>query len=166
MQKQYKFKKLSGIQLERFLSLVDKTSHCWNWKGVFNVYGYGLMHVNGPQIKAHRISYQEFNGPLDEKLVIDHICRNRACVNPKHLRQTTIKQNVLSGEGLSAINLTKDFCVREHPLLGVNLYLHKNKRQCKECRKIRADGYKKNRLVGRFSEVAESKINNKGAVNG
>lgn len=79
----------------RFWSKVSKAgeSDCWLWTGSTSR-GYGRLRVSGTQVApAHRVSYQAANGDLMDGMEIDHICRNRGCVNPKHLRQVTRKQN-------------------------------------------------------------------------
>ena len=55
--------------------------------------GYGLLSVNGRMIGAHRYSYILHHGPIADGMFVDHICHNRGCVNPDHLRQATPKQN-------------------------------------------------------------------------
>lgn len=69
-------------------------------------------------MEVHRVSYQEFNGPILPGLVIDHLCRNKKCVNPKHLEAITSGENVLRGVGPTAMNARKTHCMRGHKLLG------------------------------------------------
>lgn len=77
---------------ERFWAKVDKTESCWNWKAAIDRYGYGRFHCNGNML-AHRFVYTLFHNEPAENMQVDHICRNRLCVNPDHLRLVTNKQN-------------------------------------------------------------------------
>lgn len=77
---------------DRFWSKVEKTPTCWNWTGALNA-GYGAVKRHGVQGPAHRFSYEMARGPIPAGMPLDHICRNRACVNPEHLRVATQKQN-------------------------------------------------------------------------
>lgn len=81
---------------ERFWNRVEKTESCWNWTGHVSKKGYGRSGIGHEWIKtraAHRASYEMKNGPLPGGLQIDHLCHNRRCVRPDHLRATTNKQN-------------------------------------------------------------------------
>lgn len=78
---------------QRFWEKVEKTETCWNWKGSTDRYGYGTIRENYKHLRVHRLSYHLANGQIPEGRVIDHICHNRACVNPQHLRIATAKQN-------------------------------------------------------------------------
>ena len=73
------------IEEERFLAMVDKTDSCWNWLGTTTAHGYGQIGANGKVYPAYRVAYELFIGPIPETLAVDHLCRNRACVNPDHL---------------------------------------------------------------------------------
>ena len=77
----------------RFDIDVDKAGDCWVWLGYVESTGYGRLVVNGKNRYAHRIAYQLHFGEVDERAEIDHVCRNRACVNPDHLRPTSRSQN-------------------------------------------------------------------------
>lgn len=79
---------------ERFS--VDANSGCWVWKRP-SPNGYGLLRVNGRQTLAHRSFYEMHIGPIPEGLSLDHLCRNPACVNPKHLEPVTQKINTIRG---------------------------------------------------------------------
>lgn len=79
---------------ERFWAKVEKTDTCWKWTAFVNPEGYARS--SGPDNKgalAHRVSYELAIGPIPEGMCVDHICRNRKCVRPDHLRTATYKQN-------------------------------------------------------------------------
>lgn len=82
---------------ERFWSKVEKTDKCWNWTGS-GVRGYGRIRIGNRMVLAHRWSYENARGPIPSGKVIDHLCRNRACVNPEHLEVVTQSVNTLRGD--------------------------------------------------------------------
>lgn len=83
-----------------FWGLVDKTDKgCWMWRGAATKLGYGLTKMNGRTVLAHRASYIHHRGEIEKQLVLDHLCRNRKCVNPEHLEPVTQKENVRRGAG-------------------------------------------------------------------
>jgi len=125
-------------QIQRFTKFIqlDILSGCWIWKGALDKQGYGFFSINRKLKRAHRVSYEHWNDELDSNLVIDHLCRNPSCVNPEHLQQVTIQQNLLRGMGLGVFNSKKTYCPKNHPLSGENLYLRSDgKRACRLCRK-------------------------------
>jgi hypothetical protein len=78
---------------ELFWRKVEKTDSCWEWTAAKCNGGYGLFGVKRRMTGAHRYSYELHHGPIDPGMFIDHMCHNRGCVNPGHLRQVTPKQN-------------------------------------------------------------------------
>lgn len=70
---------------------------CWFWNGSLNG-GYGRSNINGKQQYAHRLSYEAFVGPIPEGMYLDHLCRNRSCINPEHLEIVTHAENIRRGE--------------------------------------------------------------------
>lgn len=77
-------------------SLYSKTEavgDCLEWTGTKNDKGYGYIKNGGQRYKAHRVAWILHYGELDESMLIDHVCHNRACVRLAHLRPVTNKQN-------------------------------------------------------------------------
>lgn len=66
---------------------------CWTWTAALNDSGYGVFNLSGRMVRAHRIAYEFSYGPIPDGMQVDHVCRNRQCVNPAHLRIATNKQN-------------------------------------------------------------------------
>src|SRR5580698_2584776 len=86
---------------QRFWRLVEKTESCWNWKGG-KTNGYGCFQIAKVNFRAHRLAYELLRGPIPTGLHLDHLCRNRSCVNPDHLEPVTQRENTLRGEGIAA----------------------------------------------------------------
>lgn len=97
----------------------DLASGCWPWLRSGSK-GYGRLVVRGVRKLAHRYFYEEMRGPIPSGLTLDHLCRNRACVNPWHLEPVTVRDNVLRGNGLSAVNARKTHCKRGHEFTEEN----------------------------------------------
>lgn len=76
-----------------FWSKVEKTDSCWNWTAGKDQAGYGLFTYEGRLWKAHRVAWELYGRGFVNGSFLDHICHNRECVNPEHLREATPKQN-------------------------------------------------------------------------
>lgn len=101
---------------------------------------YGRL-VGKRMILAHRFSYEVSVADIPDGMVIDHLCRNGLCVNPKHLEAVTNVVNVMRGEGAAARNARKTHCNKGHELTPENTYNRRNRRACKTC----GDEYNRNR---------------------
>lgn len=90
-------KVLRGASLSQhyFWERVIKTDSCWIWKGSINQNGYGRFGHGYKRTLAHRFSWALAGNKLEKGMVLDHLCRNPACVNPAHLQQVTQKENLL-----------------------------------------------------------------------
>lgn len=119
--------------------IIDQVSGCWNWTASKHL-GYGQIGAGRRPSKplfAHRVSFELHKGPIPADLVVDHMCRNRACVNPDHLRLLTRGDNVLCGDTLSAANAAKMECINGHAFDVHGKTNADGVRVCMECRRIR-----------------------------
>lgn len=118
---------------------IDEDTGCWNWTGALTTAGYGTYKWNGKQTSAHRIIYKLIHKNVPYDFPLDHLCRNRACSNPKHLEPVSIRTNILRGVGVAAKNARKTHCKNGHEFTSDNTYHRKRidrppERDCKTCR--------------------------------
>jgi hypothetical protein len=116
---------------------------CWVWTARARGEGYGKFDTGKKHDFAHRLSYELLCGPIPEGLELDHLCRNRLCLNPKHLEPVTRRVNLLRSELTWTSKYAKrTHCNYGHPLSGENLRIIVKKsghfaRECKICRRHR-----------------------------
>ena len=77
--------------------VVNEETGCWDWKGRVLRNGYGKIAIKNVSTSAHRVAYELYKGPIPEGMMIDHLCRNRACCNPDHLEAVPHIENVRRG---------------------------------------------------------------------
>ena len=139
-----------GTLESRFWRSVSKTETCWNWTGYRDNKGYGrlvLSGCNAGYVRVHRFSYELHKGPLPDQMTVDHLCRNRACVNPEHLEAVTAAVNTLRGFGAPAVNARRMECIHGHAFTATNTFRQWNGgRGCVECnRKYQREWARKKR---------------------
>lgn len=116
----------------RFMAKVERVADgCWVWTASRDHCGYGKFH-DGRMVLAHRWSYEHHVGPIPDGLVLDHLCRNRACVNPEHLEPVTQRTNLLRGMGPN-VRALHTHCQRGHLIDGIN---SDGGRYCRECSRV------------------------------
>jgi hypothetical protein len=110
-------------------------TNCIEAKTSTVVNGYHKVYANGKSQRAHRWAWELVNGKIPDGKVIDHLCRNRACVALDHLRVVTQRENIMAG--LHNID-NRSHCNNGHLFEG-NIMVRKNgKRECAECNRVRA----------------------------
>ncbi len=119
-------KSLREVILERSIP----NGLCWFWQGTISR-GWGHLTFNGKMNNAHIFSYIAFKGIIPKGMTIDHLCRNRSCVNPNHLEIVSNKENSHRGNRRNLI------CLHKHKIKSWNLmrcyYKKYNIRFCKKC---------------------------------
>ncbi len=118
--------------------LVNDDTGCWEWirskRG-----GYGLVYIGCKSIQAHVYIYEIETGlMIPYGAVLHHICRNRCCVNPKHMEVRTQRYNILDGAGVAAKRAAQTHCRYGHEFTQDNTYVtSKGCRVCRQCNRER-----------------------------
>jgi hypothetical protein len=124
-----------------FMNVEVVESGCWEWRGRIEKNGYARFYDGEKRIPVHRWMYREVVGELGvpPDMTIDHICGNRKCVNPQHLEQVSMRENLMRGNTPARKNAEKTHCKRGHPFFGENLKIKRTtgERICRECERER-----------------------------
>lgn len=135
------------------LSCPEALTGCTIWAGYINAFGYGCVKYEGMSRLAYHVAWELEYGAVPDGLELDHLCRNRACINVDHLELVTHRENVLRGVGLAALNAKKTHCKRGHELLPNNIRKNRaNKRICKICHEMKTREWLAARPLEYFEE--------------
>lgn len=138
---------------ERFWSKVNKSGPmplhgdvpgpCWQWTAGKIPNGYGSFHVaRMRRTPSHRYAWEVLRGLIPDKLTIDHLCRNKLCVNPDHMEVVTRGENTLRAVDIGASNRNKTHCIKGHEFNSENTRITPaGGRRCRTCDR----GYERNR---------------------
>lgn len=127
-----------------FWAKVNKTPLCWEWTGGRDARGYGRFKVGTRKanraVRTHRVAWLLLRGPIPEGLVIDHLCRNKACLRPSHLEPVTQGENVRRGNlafVAARIGAERTHCKHGHAFDEANTYWLNGNRNCRACHSAR-----------------------------
>lgn len=126
------------------LWLIDYSGDCWEWLGS-RMNDYGQFMVDYVNYRAHRFIYELLVADIPAGYVIDHLCRNKGCVNPEHLEPVTDLENLRRGiPSPTVVNARKTHCLRGHEFNTQNTYFNKftGYRFCKACGALRKRIYR------------------------
>ncbi len=126
----------SRLPVRFWAKVQSQSSDCWEWTAYRNRGGYGVFGIDGRRgntALAHRLAYETLVESIPSGLECDHLCRNRACVNPAHIEAVTRRTNVMRGVGLAALNAVKTHCPKGHEYSDANTIRRRGKRWCRRC---------------------------------
>jgi hypothetical protein len=113
----------------------DPKTTCWVWTGAVGADGYTRFRVGGRTRSAHRVVYNLFRGPIPGGLELDHLCRQRRCVNPRHLEPVPHAENMRRAD-VGKAQRAKTHCPNGHSWDTANTRYTPTKRVCRACERL------------------------------
>jgi hypothetical protein len=149
---------LTPEELSRLLSRrrIDENG-CWTWAGTRDAEGYGRISLRNRIWIVHRLLYEILVGHVCTDDVLHHLCGNRSCCNPAHLRPISREENSRLAKHYTGIhhhNGSRTHCRRGHLLSGHNLITRRRKdggtaRVCRACLNLSRNNHRRRkRLAG------------------
>ncbi len=132
-----------GTRLRSRMVIQDTgySTPCWLSTRAVGTNGYThIKMLNRQNRLLHRVAYELWIGPIPEGLTVDHLCRNKPCINPDHLEAVTPRTNVLRALGPAAIHAGQTHCTNGHEFTAANTLARSRTsggRECRECRRLR-----------------------------
>lgn len=124
-------------------AVVIESNGCWTRnQGGHNAQGYARVKIGGSWWLAHRMLYRIMVGDVAVEADLDHLCRNRGCVNPGHLEPVTRRENLIRGDTLTAAKAAQTHCVHGHEFTPENTRMRGPLRECRACRRERKHRYR------------------------
>lgn len=141
--------------MERWFSRhIVEQGDCWIWTGHRDRNGYGSSRINRKNAPVHRVTYEYFIVEVPDGLELDHLCRNRSCVNPWHLEPVTRAINMQRAVGCGQYDRSRrpdpnrTHCSKRHRLVGDNVYISsRGNKSCRSCQRDNARAIQKRKAA-------------------
>lgn len=130
------------------LSIPEPNTGCHLWMGALNENGYGRVWHEGGAKQAHRVAFEEANGPVPNGMDVDHRCHMRACVNPAHLEAVSHQENCRRAKARVT------HCPHGHDLAKTGYINSRGNRSCHVCAKSRSRQWARKKRLGLLACLA------------